>query len=91
MALLNKPLLLGNIRGTIYDFELEGDVLPLHNHGHDSVHISIIAKGSFRAFGREFDQTLPTGTVLDWQAGVEHGFEALEPSSRLINIIKHIG
>ena len=81
---------MGNLRGTIYDFENKGDVLPTHNHGYSDVHISIVSRGSFRTWGKSFDTTLPTGTVLDWEPGTEHGFEALEPNSRLINIIKHI-
>lgn len=28
------------------------------------------------------------GTVLDWEVGQWHGFIALEPNTRLVNIVK---
>ena len=29
-----------------------------------------------------------TGAVLDWEVGQWHGFVALEPNTRLVNIVK---
>jgi quercetin dioxygenase-like cupin family protein len=87
--LVNKPLSLGDLRGTIYDFQSVGDVLPQHSHDESNVHISIVSRGSFRVWGLDFDQTLACGTVLDWAPHTQHGFEALEANSRLVNILKN--
>lgn len=86
--LLSKMYKYGPLQVTIYDFENEGDILDMHTHGEDDVHISIIARGSLSVFTPNSDRTLKNGAVLDWQAGEWHGFKALEPKSRLINIVK---
>jgi hypothetical protein len=31
---------------------------------------------------------ISAGEIWDWEPGVYHGFEALEPNSRIVNIIK---
>lgn len=90
MSLLNKPLALGRLTGTIYDFENAGDILPLHVHGVDDIHITIVARGSFKVFGPDdtWSMEATCGTVLDWEVGQYHGFIALEPNSRLVNVVK---
>jgi quercetin dioxygenase-like cupin family protein len=85
----NKPLAIGSSRGTIYDFDDPGDTLAEHSHDYADVHFSIIARGSFRVFGPDFEITANTGNIIDWDVGKSHGFEALEKNSRLINIIKY--
>ena len=52
------PIEFGNLRGTVYDFPEIGDVLPMHSHTEADVHISIIAKGSFRTHGNGEERTL---------------------------------
>ena len=79
----------GKLKGVIYDFQDTGDILPRHAHDTDSVHISIIAKGSFKITGDNWEHTLNNGAVLDWEPGIYHEFQALEPNSRLINILKN--
>lgn len=86
--LRDKQLALGALRGVIYDFEQAGDELPRHTHTSADVHISICAKGSFKIVGDGWEQTMPTGQVLDFSPGVFHAFVALEDGSRLVNIIK---
>jgi len=85
-----KPtsLIMGALRGTIYDFEEIGDELPLHTHADLDVHISIVGRGKFLIFGNGWEQEAGTGAVMDWEPGNYHGFKALEPNSRLINILK---
>ena len=51
MSLHERPLAIGKLTGTIYDFDVVGDELPLHVHGEHDIHISIVARGSVRAFG----------------------------------------
>ena len=86
--LRDRPLNLGDLRGVIYDFEETGDILDRHVHTATDVHISVVARGSFRVIGDDFDQTVECGAVLDWQPGVYHAFVSLVPRSRLVNIIK---
>lgn len=93
--LLNKPMSIGKLSGTIYDFEEVGDELPLHFHNETDAHISIVARGKLKVFTAEsheaqhsWEGEISTGAVLDWEAGQWHGFTALEPNTRLINIIK---
>lgn len=84
----NRQINYGKLVGTIYDFENVGDELERHVHGPSDVHISIVARGSFLAFGDGWERELKTGAVADWEPGIYHGFRALEAKSRLVNIIK---
>lgn len=88
--LKEKPLAIGKLTGVIYDFENVGDELPLHVHGENDIHISIVARGSVKAYGPKgtWETTVGTGSVLDWEVGQYHGFTALEPNTRLVNIVK---
>ena len=82
----SKLLNVGMLVGTIYDFPFVGDILPMHSHDVDTLHISIIARGSFRAHGNGWDRTLNSGDVVDWKPYDPHEFIALEPNSRMVNI-----
>jgi len=86
--LQSKTFALGKLNGTVYDFENVGDELERHNHGESDVHISIVARGKLKIFGDGWEQEASAGRVLDWDVGVYHGFIALEPNTRLVNIIK---
>lgn len=46
MALLNKQFQFGLLKGTVYDFEVKGDVLPMHWHAPDNTHITIVGRAS---------------------------------------------
>ena len=88
--LLDRPLSLGKLVGVIYDFQEAGDELPLHVHGEDDIHISVVARGKVKAFGPDgsWEMEASAGAVLDWEIGQWHGFIALEPNTRLVNIHK---
>lgn len=83
-----KPLKAGKLMGAIYDFPEVGDVLPMHNHTDADVHISVVAKGAFRAHGNGWERVVRAGDVLDWRPGDAHEFVALDAGSRLVNIVK---
>jgi quercetin dioxygenase-like cupin family protein len=79
------------VTGTIYDFPEAGDELPIHIHAHPGEnHITIVARGCFRIEGHpdHAGRILTAGDVADWPLGVAHGFVALEPNSRLVNVRK---
>lgn len=84
-----KPFELGKLRGTIYDFVEAGDVLEKHQHDEASIHITIVARGSFKISGNEWEQIANTGDVIDWRPYDPHEFVALEANSRIVNIIKN--
>ena len=88
--LKTTPFSFGNLNGTIYDFPEENDILPMHEHDEQTVHITIVAKGSFKAKGLKWEKELVSGNVVDWQPFQPHEFIAMEPDSRIVNIIKHI-
>ena len=84
------PLVFGILDGNVYDFEQEGDELGPHSHDEDTNHISIVARGSFKVRGEDWEVTLPTGAVVDWPVRQTHAFIALEKNSRLVNIKKGV-
>lgn len=87
MSLHSRPLIAGKLRGVIYDFDFPGDPLPWHTHEADTVHISIIALGSFDVRGVGWELVAEQGQTLDFEPGA-HEFVARTANSRLINIIK---
>jgi quercetin dioxygenase-like cupin family protein len=90
--LLLKPLEnLGDIAGVIYDFEKSGDTLPKHNHTENDVHITIVARGSVKAFSHDWEQVGTAGQILDFRPNEPHEITALEDNTRIINIVKKYG
>ena len=83
-----KQLKVGIINGTIYDFPEVEDILPSHVHTETTNHITIVARGSFTVNLPERTMTLNCGDVVNWPANQAHEFVALEPNSRLVNIVK---
>ena len=89
--LLGKPFQMGDLVGTIYDYEFAGDVLPKHNHTEDNVHITIVARGSVKASSHDWELIADAGKILDFRAGEPHEIVALEDNTRIINIVKKFG
>lgn len=82
------PLSLGSLRGAVHDFAETGDTLPMHSHTESDVHITVVARGSFRVHGPGWERVVRSGDVLDWRPHDPHEFVALEAASRIVNIIK---
>ncbi len=90
--LSHKPLEnLGDIRGTIYDFEKSGDILPKHVHDETNVHITIVCKGKLKAYSHDWEIEAMPGQVIDFRVGEPHELMALEDNTRIINIVKKFG
>jgi hypothetical protein len=86
------PLLnLGDIRGVVYNFEKAGDILAKHNHTEETAHITIIARGSIKAYSHDWDMVITAGQVVDFPANQPHEFMSLEDNTKVINIIKKHG
>jgi quercetin dioxygenase-like cupin family protein len=88
MSLLSKPITSGNLTGAVYDFEVAGDVLPMHIHNELTAHITIVARGSIKMRGVDWERDYQSGAVLDCPPGQAHEFVALEDNTRIVNIIK---
>jgi len=86
--LQRKFVTFGKLNGTIYDAEAAGDLLPMHDHDESTVHITIVARGSFKIHGDDWEMTAKAGDVIDWKVGQAHELIALEPNSRFMNIQK---
>jgi len=89
MSLASIPFTVGNITGTIYDFEVVGDVLPNHVHDDSTAHITIVARGSIKVTGDGWQQNWEAGRVAEIKSFQSHEFEALENNTRVINIRKN--
>lgn len=88
MMLRSKDLSAGFLRGTIYDLEDVGDGLRMHKHTEKDDHITIVARGSIIAFGAKWERICKSGDVVDFRPNEPHGFKALEPGTRVVNIVK---
>jgi len=88
VSLLSRPLVAGELSGTIYDFEVAGDVLPMHNHDETNAHITVVARGSVKASGEGWEKVFKSGAVIDFPANQPHEFVALQPNTRIVNIVK---
>jgi quercetin dioxygenase-like cupin family protein len=94
--LLGKPLpTLGDLKGAIYDFEVAGDILAKHTHTDDNVHITIVARGSIKAYSHDWEKVATAGQILDFRADEPHEIVSLEDNTRILNIVKkmdgHVG
>ena len=88
MLLANPLENLGDIRGVIYDFEFANDVLPKHVHTEDDVHITIVARGKVKAYSHDWSTEATAGQIINFKPGEPHEIMALEPNTRIINILK---
>lgn len=86
--LLSKPFDAGDLRGTVYDFEFAGDVLPKHVHTDDDVHVTIVTCGRLAAYSHDWSIEAVAGQVIDFRPGEPHELKALEDGTKIINIIK---
>ena len=90
--LLVKPLdNVGDLRGSIYDFEKSGDILPKHVHTEDNVHITIVARGRIKASSHDWEKEGSTGQVFNFRHDEPHEIMALEDNTRIVNIQKKMG
>jgi quercetin dioxygenase-like cupin family protein len=90
--LLVKPLEnLGDLHGSMYDFEKAGDILPKHNHNENSVHITIVARGKVKVYSHDWSMEAVAGQLLDFRPNEPHELMALEDGTRIFNIVKKFG
>ena len=90
MTLMSEEKVAGKLRICVITFEHVGDELPAHSHDAETNHITIISRGDFECTGdpRVAGEILSPGDAVDWGAGIQHGFIALTPGARIIQICK---
>lgn len=88
MLLANSLKNLGDIKGTMYDFQFVGDILPKHVHTEDDVHITIVATGTLKAYSHDWEVIVPAGKMIDFRVGEPHELMAMEDNTRIYNILK---
>lgn len=86
--LSSKGFELGDLKGVIVDFEKKGDAFGKHNHDEDTVHITIVARGSIKVFSHDWEKVVLAGQLIDFKPFEPHDFIAMEDNSRMINIVK---
>jgi quercetin dioxygenase-like cupin family protein len=91
MLLVNPLENLGDIRGSMYDFEKAGDILPKHSHDENTVHITIVARGKLKAYSHDWEKEAVAGQLIDFRSGEPHELMALEDNTRIFNIVKKFG
>ena len=79
---------IGRLSSIIYEFEVAGDVLPMHTHGEHDVHITIINKGRFKITTDTYEKEVFPGQIMDWRVGEPHEIASLEDDARIVNIFK---
>jgi quercetin dioxygenase-like cupin family protein len=90
VSLLSKNLSAANLTGVIYDFEVAGDVLPMHNHTELNAHLTVVARGSVKASSEGWERIFKSGAIIDFPANQPHEFVALEDQTRIVNITKKV-
>jgi len=81
----------GDLRGSIYDFEKAGDILPKHVHTEENIHITIVARGSIKAYSHDWEKEGSAGQILNFKPNEPHEIMALEDNTRIVNIQKKMG
>lgn len=91
MLLANTVKSFGDLRCTTYDFEVTGDVLPMHTHDESTAHITIVTRGKIKAYADGWEREAVAGQILDFNADQPHELMALENETRVVNIVKKLG
>lgn len=85
-----KLLTPGTLQVSVYDFAAAGDILPMHVHDAATAHIIIVLRGAIIVRTPSKSETFGSGDILDTQPGEPHEFEAVEPRTRIANIVKGV-
>jgi quercetin dioxygenase-like cupin family protein len=79
----------GALRGTVFIFDEAGDILPMHTHAPGLAHITIVTRGAISSRTSEgAEEVWRQDDVFD--PALPHEFRALEPGTRIVNIVKGV-
>jgi quercetin dioxygenase-like cupin family protein len=73
-----------------FDFPLAGDTLPLHDHDAETMHVTIVSRGTVIIRGAPGTWALEAkaGQTVDLQPHSPHEIEALTDGARIHNVQK---
>ncbi len=78
-----------------FDFPEIGDILPLHDHTEENIHVTIVSRGKVRINGAPNIDGTPSwsieaiaGQTVDLQPYNPHELIGLEPNTRVHNVQK---
>lgn len=71
---------------TVLDFANSGDVLAFHDHEPGEWHYTIVARGTVRIFGDDWEKLLLAGSIYRFKEGEPHGIEAMSDEARVVNV-----
>lgn len=80
----------GDLKAQIYNFENANDVLDEHNHDRLTVHITIVCKGKVLIKSMGFTRKAESGEIVDFYENQPHEIIALEPNTKIVNIVKYV-
>jgi len=84
----SQPLEQGKLFGVTFLFENVGDGLPLHSHPEGEAHITLVRSGRLRILRPDGKhEEVGPGAFKCFAPDELHGYEALEPCSKITNII----
>ena len=81
----------GDLCGTMYNMSEAGDAVQKHAHGEKDNHITIVAKGRLKVVTDSGEAEYAAGSIIDFVVGEGHELIALDPNTRIFNIIKQAG
>lgn len=81
----------GDLNGVVYDLQEVGDGLEMHNHTEEDAHITVVARGRLKVIGSGWEKEIGAGQIMNFLANQPHELRALEPNTRIINIVKKHG
>jgi quercetin dioxygenase-like cupin family protein len=81
----------GKLALHVYTFAKAGDTLPMHTHTIEDKHITIVNRGSIKAYGPGNEpvwiKLMKPGDMAAFKANDPHAFVALEDDTKITNIV----
>ena len=82
-----KQQQIGKLTINHFTFIEVGHTLPMHSHPEGEAHLTFVTSGRLRIFGEGWERIVSPGDQLQFDPEFSHAYEALEPMSRITNII----
>jgi quercetin dioxygenase-like cupin family protein len=77
----------GALKGVTFTFPEVGSELPAHSHPEGEAHCTFVRKGSFEITRPAGKIIVGPGTWLVFEPNEVHSYRALEPNSKITNVV----
>ena len=88
MLAIAEPWADGLLRGTIYRFPNEGDVVPMHEHDERTNHLTFVLHGKIKVTGMGWSAEYSSGDLISFEVGQLHEISAAFATTVILNIVK---